>query len=39
VFDARLGSVSDNNKVTVSKDVFDHAQFNLSEDLIIELEV
>ena len=36
---ARLGSVSDNNKVTVSKDVFDHAQFNLSEDLIIELEV
>ena len=36
---ARLGSVSDNNKVIVSKDVFDHAQFNLSEDLIIELEV
>ena len=36
---ARLGSVSDNNKVTVSKDVFDHAQFNLSKDLIIELEV
>lgn len=36
---ARLGSVSDNNKVTVSKDVFDHAQFDLSEDLIIELEV
>lgn len=36
---ARLGSVSDNNKVIVSKDVFDHAQFNLSKDLIIELEV
>jgi len=36
---ARLGSVSDNNKVTISKDVFDHAQFNLSKDLIIELEV
>ena len=36
---ARLGSISDNNKVTVSKDVFDHAQFNLSKDLIIELEV
>jgi len=36
---ARLGSVPDNNKVNVSKDVFDHAQFNLSKDLIIELEV
>jgi len=36
---ARLGSVSDNNKVIISKDVSDHAQFNLSEDLIVELEV
>ena len=36
---ARLGSVSDNNKVIISKDVSDHAQFNLSEDLTVELEV
>ena len=36
---ARLDKISNNNKVIVSKDVFDHAQFNLNQDLIIELEV
>ena len=36
---ARLGSVSNNNKVIISKDVSDHAQFNLEKDIIIELEV
>ena len=36
---ARLDEVSNNNKVIVSKDVFEHAQFNLDQDLIIELEV
>ena len=36
---ARLGNVSENNKVVISQDVFDHAQFNLEKDIIIELEV
>ena len=36
---ARLGDVSKNNKVIISQDVFDHAQFNLDKDIIIELEV
>ena len=36
---ARLGDVSENNKVVISQDVFDHAQFNLEKDIIIELEV
>ena len=36
---ARLGDVSKNNKVIISQDVFDHAQFNLEKDIIIELEV
>ena len=36
---ARLGDVSKNNKVIISQDVFDHAQFNLKKDIIIELEV
>ena len=36
---ARLDKVSGNNKVIISKDVFDHAQFNLDQDLIIDLEV
>jgi len=30
---------SENNKVVISQDVFDHAQFNLEKDIIIELEV
>ena len=36
---ARLGNISENNKVIISQDVFDHAQFNLEKDIIIELEV
>ena len=36
---ARLGNISENNKVVISQDVFDHAQFNLEKDIIIELEV
>ena len=36
---ARLGNISENNKVVISQDVFDHAQFNLDKDIIIELEV
>ncbi|GIS42054.1 MAG: hypothetical protein Ct9H90mP15_00940 [Candidatus Neomarinimicrobiota bacterium] len=36
---ARLGNISKNNKVVISQDVFDHAQFNLKKDIIIELEV
>jgi SSS family solute:Na+ symporter len=36
---ANLGSVTKFDGVIISKDVYKHAQFNLSKDLIIELEV
>ena len=36
---ANLGSVSKFDSVIISKDVQRHAQFDLSRDLIIELEV